>query len=146
MTTTHPVTGTTVAPVAAGDAATALQRLVQLDAGVAAASGAALMAAAGPLSDLAGVPSTTPSRIVGAFLLLLAVDLVWLGTTSHGNRLRWVPASAAGDLAWAVASVAVAALADLTGPGRALIVVQGLAVLAIGEAKLLLHRRARPRS
>jgi hypothetical protein len=39
--------------------------------------------------------------------------------------------------------LAVAFGADLTGPGRALIAAQGLLVLAVAEAKIVLHRRAR---
>jgi hypothetical protein len=148
VTTTHvdstrPVVEPTTALGESGRAARHLRDLVRVDAAVAAISGVALLVAAGPLTDLAGLTTTGSARAVGAFLVLLALDLAWLGAASDQARLRWVPLSAAGDLLWTGASFAVAAFADLSGPGRALIVLQGLLVLGIGEAKLTLHRRAR---
>ena len=140
-TPTVPRTATTLGQ--AGRAAQHLRDLVRVDAAAAAISGLALLAAAGPLTDLTGLTTAGPARVVGAFLLLLALDLAWLGAASDQARQRWVPISAAGDILWSVASFAVAAGADLTGPGRALIVMQGLLVLGVGEAKLVLHRRAR---
>ena len=105
-------------------------------------AGSALLAAAGPVSDLVGVSTTGPVRAVGALLVVLGMGMAWLGSAGDNARQRWVPLSAAGDIAWAVASFAVALVGDLSGPGRALILVQGVLVLAVGEAKLVLRRRA----
>lgn len=66
-----------------------------------------------------------------------------LATTTDAARLRWAPATAVVDLAWVLGSLVLAGLADLSGAGRVLLVVQGVAVLVIGEAKLVLVRRAR---
>jgi hypothetical protein len=120
-----------------------LRDLVRADALVCLGSGLALLVAAAPVSDLAGVATTGPARVVGAFFFALGIGLAALGAASHEIRERWVPVSAIGDIAWALASLAVAILADLTGPGRALVAAQGLLALAIGELKPALHRRAR---
>lgn len=136
------------APAPTGRSANArdqLRAVVGADAALAAVSGLVLVLAAGPLSDLAGVATAGPARLAGAFLLVLSVDLALLARATDAARQRWVPASAAADLLWAAGSIGVALLAELTGPGRALIGAQGLLVLAIGETKLVLHRRSRGR-
>ena len=146
MTTTdadvRPVPSTASLPAASSRARRQLRQLIAVDAAICFGSGLVLLVAAAPVADLIGVSTTTPVRVVGAFLLLLGVGLAWLSRASDRARSRWVPINAAGDLLWAAASLAVAVLADLTGPGRALIAAQGLLALAIGEAKLVLHRRA----
>lgn len=120
-----------------------LRSLMGADAALAAVSGLVLVLAGGPLSDLAGVDTAGPARLAGAFLLVLAVDLALLARATDAARQRWVPVSAAADLLWAAGSIAVAVLAELSGPGRALVAAQGVLVLGIGEAKLVLHRRGR---
>jgi hypothetical protein len=145
VTTVHPDAHPALAPRERDpqDARYLLRDLVRADAAVCALSGLALLLASDPLSDVAGVATTTPARGAGAFLVLLGVGLAWLSNVSDRTRLRWVPLSASGDLVWGLASLAVAVLVDLSGAGRTVIALQGLLVLAIGEAKLVLHRRAR---
>ena len=143
MTAIHPdLSPASITPTSQSVARRRLQDLVRADAIVCAVSGFALLAAADALADLAGVATTGPVRAVGAFLVVLGMGLAWLGSAGDDARQRWIPLSAAGDIAWALASFALAFVADLSGPGRALILVQGVLVLAIGEAKLVLRRRA----
>ena len=79
--------------------------------------GFALLAAADAISDLAGVATTGPVRAVGAFLVVLGMGLAWLGSAGDDARQRWIPLSAAGDIAWALASFALAFVADLSAAG-----------------------------
>lgn len=149
----HPVTAThraaqplatTPRPAAAGSPPLRrLRDIVRFDAAVGLTSGVALLVAAEPLSDLAGVDGTGPARAVGAFLVVYGLGLVALALGSDHGRLRGALVTAIADILWAVASVAVALTADLSGWGRALIAVQGLFVLGIGEVKLLVLRGAR---
>jgi len=143
MTAIHPdLSPASIAPTSQRVARRRLQDLVRADAIVCAVGGFALLAAADAISELAGVATTGPVRAVGAFLVVLGMGLAWLGSTGDDARQRWIPLSAAGDIAWALASFALAFVADLSAAGRALILVQGVLVLAIGEAKLVLRRRA----
>jgi hypothetical protein len=122
-----------------------LRQLLTVDAAICLVSGAVLVVAATPVADLVGLSTSEPVRVVGIFLVLLGGALAWLSNSSDKARQQWVPINAAGDLLWAAASLAVAVLADLTGPGRALIAAQGLLALSIGETKLVLLRRAQSR-
>ena len=119
-----------------------LQDLVRADAIVCAVSGFALLAAADVLGTSPASPRPVPCAPSARSWSCSAWG--WRGWDrrvmtpgSGGPR-----SSAAGDIVWALASFAVAFVADLSGPGRALILVQGVLVLAIGEAKLVLRRRA----
>jgi hypothetical protein len=80
---------------------------------------------------------------VGGFFVGLAVAVALLGRLADHLLLRLAPLNAYGDLVWAAASVVVGVTADLSGAGRVMVLGQAAAVLAIGEAKLLLTRRAR---
>ena len=120
-----------------------LRQLVVADAVVTGVAGWLLLVAAVDVAEWAGLTTAAPVRGVGAFFVLLGAALAGLSRASDGVLVRVVPVNAVGDLVWAVASVVVALAADLTGPARALILLQAVLVFAVGEAKLVLARRAR---
>lgn len=122
---------------------TSLRQLMVADALFTGVAGIALLAAADPLAEEAGLSATGPLVAIGAFFVVLAAVVAGLGRASDAAVLRLVPLNGFGDVAWAAASVVVALAADLSGSGRALVLGQAVAVLAIGEAKLVLARRAR---
>jgi hypothetical protein len=145
MTTTHPTAtaATTTRPAAGPRAVDDLRRFLVGEAVTTAALGAAMLVAADSLADRAGLATTGPVVAVGAFFVGLPILLAVLSRSPQQLLLRLAPLNAVGDLAWAAASFAVAALADLTTTGRVLVALQGLLVVGIGEAKLFLARRAR---
>ena len=138
-TTVHPTTGF------AGtlDAVTRVRRVVQADAVLCLVSGGLLFAGASPLAELAGLEPTWPVAAVGAFLLLLGVNLLVLARASARHVLAITPWSAESDFAWAVASVVVALAVSMSGPGRAIVLAQAVVVAAVGVAKLRAVRAAR---
>jgi hypothetical protein len=123
--------------------ASSLRQLVVADAVVTGLTGWLLLVVSVDVAEWAGLTTAGPVRGVGAFFVVLAVALAGLTRTSDGVLMRSVPVTAVGDLVWAVASVVVALAADLTGAARALILLQAVFVFAVGEAKLVLARRAR---
>jgi hypothetical protein len=138
-TTVHPTTGFTETLAAV----TGVRRVVQADAVLCLVSGGLLFAAAAPIADVAGLEPTWPVAAVGAFLLLLGVNLLFLARAAARHLLAITPWSAESDFAWAIASVAVAVTVSMTGTGRALVLVQAVAVAAMGVAKLRAVRAAR---
>lgn len=137
MTTTQPT-------IATGPTTTdPLRRVIWLDVAACGVLGIGLVGLAGPVADLLDIESSAPVVAAGAFLTVLAVGLVWLARASTPARLRLTPWSAAGDVAWAVGSVALAAAAPLSGVGRVLVAVQGLAVAGMAVAKTSAHPHAR---
>jgi hypothetical protein len=120
-----------------------LRQLVVADAVVTGLTGWLLLVVSVDVAEWAGLATAGPVRGVGAFFVVLAVALAGLSRTSDGVLVRVVPVTAVGDLLWAVVSVVVALAADLAGAARALILLQAVFVFAVGEAKLVLARRAR---
>jgi hypothetical protein len=138
-TTVHPTTGF-------ADRLTAVsgvRRIVQADAVLCLVSGGLLFAGASPIADVAGLEPTWPVAAVGAFLLLLGVNLLFLARAAARHLLAITPWSAETDFAWAVASVVVALAVSMTGPGRALVLAQAVVVAMVGVAKLRAVRAAR---
>lgn len=136
------MTTTTAPAVRTTDATEGLRRVIRLDVAACAVPGIALVALAGPVAELLDVDNTTPIVVAGVFLVVLAADLALLARSSTSILLRLTPWSAAGDLAWAVGSAALALLAPLSGVGRFVVLAQGLAVAGMAIAKLSARRRA----
>jgi hypothetical protein len=84
-----------------------------------------------------------PTVAAGAFLLVLGAGLALLARAEVHVLRALLPWSGEGDLLWAAGSVAVAALVDLTGPGRALVLAQAAVVALVGVAKLSLAKQLR---
>jgi hypothetical protein len=120
-----------------------LRQVMIADALFTAVAGVGLLAGADPLAEEAGLATTGPLVAVGAFFVVLAALVAGLGRAPEPAVRRLVPLNGIGDVAWAVMSVVAALAADLSGRGRAVVLVQAVAVFAIGEAKLVLARRAR---
>lgn len=118
---------------------TAPARLLQLDGVLCAAMGLVMAVAAGPVAELLGTDATGVVRGVGITLVVYAVGLV---VSSRTRRARTaLRAAAVGNLGWEVASLAVAAFADLSTAGRVLVAAQGLAVGALALVQLRAGRR-----
>ncbi|HEU0102545.1 MAG TPA: hypothetical protein VFR07_09520 [Mycobacteriales bacterium] len=108
--------------------------LLRLDGVLCAAMGLTLAIGAEPVAELLGTASTGVLRVVGVALVLYGLDLVLLAPTRWARGV--LRAAGIGNLAWEVASLAVAALADLSTTGRVLVAVQGLVVGALGLVQL----------
>ena len=119
-----------------------LRRLLLADAAICAVSGIGLVVFRSPIADLVGRDSTTALAAIGTFLAVLAIGLSSLARAHRRTMLRLTPWSAEGDLLWAAASLAVAAVASLNGTGRVLVLIQAVAVAGMGVAKLAGRRRA----
>jgi hypothetical protein len=130
-------------PVSTRSAAEQARRLVRFDSLLCLAGGALLVAGAAPLTDLAGVEPLAPTVAAGIFLLLLGAGLAVLVRAELHVLRALLPWSGEGDLLWAAGSVAVAAMVDLTGPGRALVLAQAAVVAMVGIAKLTLSKQLR---
>ena len=114
-------------------------RLLQLDGALCTAMGLAMAVGAGPVADLLGTSATGVVRLVGIALVVYGIDLVVAARTRWaGQVLRF---AGVGNLGWEVASLAVAALADLSTTGRVLVAAQGVAVGALGLVQLRAGRR-----
>ena len=114
-------------------------RLLRLDGVLCAVMGGALAVATGPAAELLGTGATGAVRAVGVALVVYgAVLLAAAGTRRVRTSLR---TAGVGNLAWEVASLAVAALAELSTAGRVLVAAQGLAVGALGVVQLRAARR-----
>jgi hypothetical protein len=140
------MTTTTVPPTTAvptRSAADQARRLVRVDSLLCLASGALLVAGASPFTDLAGVEPLAPTVAAGIFLLALGAGLAVLARAELHVLRALLPWSGEGDLLWAAGSVAVAAMVDLTGPGRALVLAQAAVVGMVGIAKLTLSKQLR---
>lgn len=118
---------------------TSPRRLLEVDAVGSAAVGVALAAAPTHVADLLGttassVLGSTTLRWLGVALLVLAVDLALLARTRVARPAVLV--AGFGSIAWELASLAVAVLADLSTLGTVLVVGQGLAFGALGVLQL----------
>jgi hypothetical protein len=121
----------------------ALRQLLLADALATGGAGLALLLAADPLAEEAGLTTSGPLLLVGGFFAVLAVVVAAVRRAGHHTLLRLVRVNGTGDLVWAAASVVVGLGSDLSGAARAVVLLQAAAVLGVGEAKLVLARRAR---
>ncbi len=120
-----------------------LRTALKLDAVVTGANGAAYVAAAGPLSDVLGIPGT-PLRLVGVFLLAFSAAVA---LTARPARLHdgAVVAVIAANVLWVVDSLAVLAAGawEPTAAGSAWIGLQAMTVAAFAALQIAGRRRSR---
>ena len=141
MTSTRTTTGN--APVTSTSTSTSTStgaaRLLRLDGVLCAAMGGAMAIAPGPAADLLGTSATGVVRAVGIALTVYGAALL----ASAGTRRARAALRTAGvaNLGWELASLAVAALAELSTLGRVLVAGQGLVVGALGVVQLRAVRR-----
>jgi hypothetical protein len=115
---------------------------LRLDAVVSGATGAAYLAAAGPLDSALGMPAAF-LRGMGVFMLAYAAAIWWLSSRRVVPR-RAVMAVVAGNLVWAFGSLAFLAL-DVHTPstaGSVWIVLQALVVAGFAALQAYALRRA----
>ena len=126
---------------AVATAATRLRTVLRADAVVTGAVGAVALLAAPALSDLFGTP--TVLRVVGAALLVAAVDIAVLARLD-GRRLALV-GTVVGELAlaWVAATAVVIALGLAEPAGVALLAAVALATAAFGVTELRLVKQLR---
>lgn len=112
-----------------------VRRILAIDAGVCLAGGAVLLATATEITDRADLAAPTFVRLLGAFLLVLGLDLALFARAPQ----RWVRLGAGltaiGDVAWVAGSVAIVVTAELPGWATAAVLAQAAAVLAIAARK-----------
>src|SRR3546814_1392977 len=119
-----------------------LRRVFRLDVALCASSGVLLVAAAGALADLVDMDGGGPIAAAGVFLIVLAGALAWLAQAGAETVLALTVPSAAGDLAWSVGSVLVAAPVTMNGLGQVLVLPPAAAVAGMAVAKLTARRAA----
>lgn len=112
----------------------ALPSLFRLNAAFSLVTGAAALAAAGPIADALGVPAEAVGA-VGAGLVGFAGGLVALSRRPTNGLRAWGWAIAGVDAGWVAASAAVLALRAPTGPGTALVVSTSVVVAALAAAQ-----------
>jgi hypothetical protein len=135
MTVTSPALPATVV----ASAATRLRTVLRADAVVTGAVGAVAVLAAPSLAGLLGTP--TVLRVIGAVLLVAAVDIALLARLS-GRRLA-LAGTVVGELAlaWVAATAVVIALGLANPAGVALLVAVAMPTAAFGVAELRLARQ-----
>ena len=111
-----------------------LRIVLKLDSASCLGMAAIVLPAAGALQGALGVDSAILRGAAGA-LLPIGLFILWLGTRREAAAaLVWLVI--AGNLGWVAASLAAAqGLPGITPLGQAMIVLQGLAVLAITVAE-----------
>lgn len=115
-----------------------LRTTLRLDALASGALGIALLALAGVLDDLLGLPVALALG-AGVFLLVWAGFCAWVGThLRHGAVVEVVVLNAV----WVAASVAYAAFGGLTALGVAIVLAQAAAVVGFAVLQGLGLRRA----
>jgi len=118
-----------------------LRNVLIADGVVCAVTGLLVAAAAGPLNDLLGLP-TSLLRGVGLFLIPFGALVFLLGTRPAPAR-NAVQMLIAGNLLWVVASIGllVSGRVDPTGLGIAFVILQAALVAAFAELEMLGLRR-----
>jgi hypothetical protein len=112
-----------------------VRRILAIDAGFCLAGGAVLLAAATEIADRADLAAPGFVRVLGAFLLVLGVDLALFARAPERWARLGAALTAVGDLAWAAGSVAIVLTAELPAWASAAVLAQAVAVLAIAAAK-----------
>ena len=130
--TTVPDTSTTAARTSTDP----IRRILAVDAAVCLATGAALVAGATTIADRADLAGPGAVQVIGAFLVVLAVDLALFARAPERWARIGATVTAAGDVGWVAGSVLLAATAGLPGWATAGVLVQAVVVLAIAGAKL----------
>lgn len=133
---------TITAPVTTSRTTTAAGRLravLLTNATTSFAAGVVGLAATDRLVEELGLRSAGWTRLVSLGLVLFAVDVA-LGARSRRLRATALATSVV-DLAWIAATAVVLATVDLTGTGRVVAVVVGVAVLDLALLQLWFRRR-----
>jgi peptidoglycan/LPS O-acetylase OafA/YrhL len=122
--------------------ATFLRRSLQLDGVASGACGVLLLAAAGPISGLAGLPGPTLARAVGGLLVIYAVALLWNARRASVSRGQALAAVVLNGL-WVVGSAVVIADGPLTPIGNLAVAAVATAVLVFAMLEAVGLRRLR---
>ena len=113
---------------------TFLRTVLKLDAASCLAMAAIVIPLSGMLSEPLGIEATALSA-AAATLIPIGLFVLWLGTRREAPAVL-VALVIAGNIAWAVASVAAAGTVPaITSLGRAAVAGQGLAVLVLAIAE-----------
>ncbi|MGD9753141.1 MAG: hypothetical protein AB7W59_19275 [Acidimicrobiia bacterium] len=122
-----------------------LRCVLAVNAATSAVTGALALSAGRATADALGTGAVTVVRVLGAGLLLFALDVALLAsgrlrrpTLAHGAL-----AVAALDAAWVAGSIAVVLGAELSGTGRAVVAVQAIGVADFAALQVVLARRIR---
>ena len=116
------------------------------DAAASGATGLLMVAGAGSLAGLLGLPEDL-LRYAGLILLPFAAAVAWLGTRATISRgLAWTVVAV--NAAWVLESVVLLLTGWVapTGLGYAFVLVQAAAVLALAEAQFIGLRRTAPQA
>lgn len=139
MTTTTASTLPTTT-VRAEQPARRLRLVLAANAATSALAGVAALVGASAWADTLGIDSTGIIRLVGAGLVLFAVDVALAARSTHGLCRNALVISML-DLAWVLATAIVLATGDLTTTGTVVALVMGVGVLDFALLQLWLRRR-----
>ncbi len=119
-----------------------LRTVLRLNAGFSAIGGLIALIAASWVSDGAGIDHVTLTRIVGAGLILFAIDVLLLARASEARLVRDSLLVSVADLSWVAASMVVLAVVDLTRAGVVGTVLVALVVADFAAAQLWFRSKA----
>lgn len=124
-------------------AAQRVRNTLRLNACTSAGGGLALVVVAGPLNNLMGTGSPNWVRMVGAGLVMFALNVGILSGTSIRRLARFTALVSTGDGIWVLASFATMAAGWYSSAGRAIVSAVALMVGGFGVRQLVLVRQLR---
>ena len=104
-----------------------LRTVLKANVAMSSAAGLACLALGGPVSDLLGTHRVGIVRLVGAGLLLFALDVLLLSRARPPRLVAGARLVAVADAAWTIAMVALALSGALSGAGVAVALATGVA-------------------
>ena len=120
-----------------------LRNTLRLNACTSAGGGLALLVAAGPLNHLMSAGSASWVRIVGAGLIVFALDVGILSGSSIRRLVRLAPLVSAGDGIWVIASLGTMAAGWYSAAGDVIVAAVACMVGLFGVRQLVLVRGVR---
>jgi hypothetical protein len=137
--------GTDAATTAATTAERQLRAVLALNAATSAAAGLVALVAGGWVADLLDVSTVGIVRLVGAALVVFALDVALVARATPARLRRGAALVSAADAAWVVATVVLVAAGAFGGAGVAVAAVMGVGVADFGALQLWFRHRM-PRS
>ncbi len=123
-------------------ALTNARKILTADGAFGVMSGIALLALAGPISNLAGITQHRIPMVVGGALLIYGADMLLSAFRTRSRLAPEAPLYLAGDALWIAGSIVVILAAPITATGALLTGASAVAVAALGFAKLRAFRAA----
>jgi hypothetical protein len=121
-----------------------LRLVLRLNAGTSAAAGLVALVFGGALDELLGTGHPGWVRLVGAGLVLFAIDVVLVAGSRPAQLRRLAPIVSVADAGWVAFTVASIVAGWYSAPGAVLMAAVGLMVAGFGIEQFVLARRLEP--